>query len=246
MSPVSRMEAQSGFDPQLHGFQFTNRFAGGSVVAELARQDRLSQLSGLQLPRAARQLTDLPESAAFWGSFGLCGGMSWSALDRYERGVTIEDTRVIPGRDTDLFRSLVTRQADSMKGRALLERCLVWQLMPDRAPWWMFWSKGVGRLTVEGEWPKLQHALDGGRPVSLVLIRNQGIASPGEHHQVVAVGYTATGGTANIELYDPNHPRARPTIPLDLETGSCGPRQSTGERTRGFFVWEPSNRGPDQ
>jgi hypothetical protein len=234
---------QTGFDPQVHGFQFTNRFAGGSVVAELAAQDRLSQLSGLKVPRAVRQLTDLAAGADFWGSFGLCGGMSWTALDRYRKGEPIADTRAIPERDTGLFRSLVTRQADSMSGRALLERCLLWQFLPDRAPWWMFWAKGVGRLTVEEEWPKLRHLLDSGEPTSLVLIRNQGIASPGDHHQVLAIGYETSNGAATIELYDPNHPRRRPTIPLDLEAQMCGPRQSTGERTRGFFVWAPDHRG---
>ena len=239
------MKVQTGFDPELHGFQFTNRFAGGSVVSELARQDRLSQLSGLKVPRSVRQLTDLAKGADFWGSLGLCGGMSWTALDRYNKGEPVEDNRTIPERDTVLFRSLVTRQADSMRGRALLERCLVWQVLPNRAPWWMFWTKGVGRLTVEGEWPKLKATLDGGKPTSLVLIRNQGIASPGDHHQVVAVGYEASDGAAKIELYDPNHPRTRPTIPLDLKAQTCGPTQSTGERTRGFVVWEPSSQSVD-
>jgi hypothetical protein len=234
------VKVQTGFDPEVHGFQFSNRFEGGSVVAELARQDQLSQLSGLKVPRAVRQLTALAESTDFWGSFGLCGGMSWTALDRYRKGEPVEDIRAIPERDTDLFRSLVTRQADSMSGRALLERCLVWQLLPDRAPWWMFWSKGVARLTVEGEWPKLKATLDGGDPTSLLLIRNQGVASPGDHHQVLAIGYETSDGTARVELYDPNHPRGRPTIPLDLKARTCGPSQSTGERTRGFFVWAPS------
>ena len=231
------MRMQTGFDPEIHGFQFTNRFSGGSVVAELASQDRLSQLSGVRTPRAVRHLAGLAETADFWGNFGLCGGMSWTALDRYDKGDPTEGTRTIPGRDTELFRSLVARQADSMKGRALLERCIVWQFLPDRAPWWMFWSKGVGRLTVENEWPKLKAALDAGRPSSLVLIRNHGIASPGDHHQVVAIGYETSDGAAKVEVYDPNHPRRRPSIPLDLRERTCGPRQSTGERTRGFFVW---------
>lgn len=231
------MKIQTGFDPRLHGFQFTNRFSGGAVVAELASQDRLSELIGLQTPRAARDLTDLAHSATFWGSFGLCGGMSWGALDRYETGQPMETAKAVPARDSDLFRLLVGRQADSMKGRSLLERCLVWQLLPDGVPWWVFWSKGVGRLTVEEEWPRLKANLDAGTPSSLVLIRNQGLASPGDHHQVVAIGYQINDGAVGVELYDPNHPRERTTIPLDVSARTCGPRQSTGERTRGFFVW---------
>ena len=30
------------FDPDVYGFRFANRFSGGNVVAELARQERLS------------------------------------------------------------------------------------------------------------------------------------------------------------------------------------------------------------
>jgi hypothetical protein len=230
---------QTGFDPKVHGFQFTNSFRGGSVMAELARQDRLSPLSGVKLPRALRHLTHLAENADFWGAFGLCGGMSWTALDRFERGQQIEDTRTIPAPDTELFRALVAKQADSMRGRSLLERCLVWQVLPGRAPWWMFWSNGVGRLTIEDEWPRLRGHLDRGTPMSLVLVRVEGVANPGDNHQVVAIGYETGDGAVQIEMYDPNHPRARPTIPLDLRRQTCGPRQSTGERVRGFFIWGP-------
>lgn len=232
------MKVQTAFDPRLHGYQFTNRFSGGAVVAELIDQDRLTQLIGLKTPAVVRDLTNLAQSATFWGDFGLCGGMSWGALDAYETGQPIAGTRSIPDRGTELFRRLVTRQADSMRGRSLLERCLVWQLLPDQTPRWMFWSKGVGRLTVETEWPRLKSALDAGTPSSLLLIRNHGLASPGDHHQAVAIGYETSDGIARVELYDPNHPRARPTVPIDLRTRTCGPRQSTGERTRGFFVWD--------
>lgn len=62
-------ESQPASTRRCTGFQFNNRFAGGSVVAELAAEDRLSQLSGLKVPRAVRQLTDLAAGADFWGSF---------------------------------------------------------------------------------------------------------------------------------------------------------------------------------
>lgn len=232
------IEVNTEFDPRVHGFGFANRFRGGAVVAELARQDRLSQLTGLKLPWGVRQLTNLAGDQDFWGTFGLCGGMSWASLDRFERGEPLPADRSIPTPDKAIFHELVTRQADSMRGRKLLERCIAWQLQPDRAPWWMFWSKGVGRLTTEQEWPKLQASLDAGTPSSLVLIRAQGVANPSLHHQVVAVGYHITDdGKVEIRLYDPNHPGRRPTIPLDLRSRSVGPRQSTNEPVRGFFLW---------
>lgn len=234
------MEVKTGFDPMVNGFGFTNRFLGGAVVSELARQDRLSELTGLKVPRVVRQLTDLAAGEEFWGTYGLCGGMSWAALDRFSKAEPAEPDRSIPAPDRDLFRELVTRQADSMRGRSLMERCILWQLLPDRTPWWMIWSKGVGRLTTEQEWPKLRAALHGGTPVGLVLIRVKGIADPSRHHQVVAVGYQV-GEKGNLEvlLYDPNHPRRQPSFPLDPDSSTVGPRQSTGELVRGFFLWSP-------
>ncbi len=231
------MEVRTEFDSRNHGYRFANRFQGGAVLAEITRQDRLSELSGLKVPRAVRHLTDLAAGEDFWGTFGLCGGMSWTAVDRFERGETAPDTSSIPGPETGLFTELVARQADSMKGRDLLERCIVWQMFPDVAPWWTFWLKGVGRLTVEGEWPKLRSALDAGQPTPLVLIRAQGVTMPDKHHQVVAIGYKLTDGNAVVSLYDPNHPGSTPEIALDLAGGKVGPRQSTGEVVRGIFVW---------
>lgn len=234
------MEVTTGFDPRLHGFGFRNSFPGGSVVAELARQGRLSELTGLKVPRAIRGLTDLAAGGDFWGAFGLCGGMSWSALDRYQQSIPSAEIRSTPDSAHELFRELVKRQADSMKGRGLMERCIVWQFLPDRAPWWMIWSMGVGRLTASQEWPKLRSALDAGTPTGMVLIRAQGVVAPSKHHQVVAVGYRVSGaGAVTIDLYDPNHPGMRSSVPLEPVSQTVGPRQSTGESVRGFFVWTP-------
>lgn len=234
------MGVETGFDPSVHGFSFRNSFPGGAVVAELTRQGRVTDLTGLQVPRSVSALTDLASGADFWGAFGLCGGMSWTALDRYRRGLPVGGIRSVPGRDDDLFRELVSRQADSMRGRTLLERCIVWQFLPDRVPWWMIWAKGVGRLSAKLEWPKLRTALGSGTPTGLVLMRARGAATPSGNHQVVAVGYRDSGsGTVSIDIYDPNHPGKRPSIPMDTESETVGPRQSTGEPVRGFFTWSP-------
>lgn len=230
------MEIRTGSDPNIDGFRFTNGLRCSVVVAELAHKDRLAELTGLQVPRAVRQLTDLASGEDFWGTFGLFGGMSWNSLDKFERDEP-PPARAIPDSGTELFRDLVGRQTDSMKGRRLLERCIMWQLLPNRAPWWMLWSEGVGQLIVRGEWPKLRSALDSGEPSFLVLVRANGIANPDQHHQVVEVGYDLNGNDVAIHLYDPNHPGSMPSIPMDLGRGFVGPLQSTGEPTRDFFVW---------
>ena len=230
-------EIRTNFDPKTNGFQFTNRFPGGAVVAELARQDRLSELTGLKVPRAVRNLTDLASGAGFWGTFGLCGGMSSGALARFKHGEPVPVTRSIPEPDSELFRELVRRQAETLQGRKVLERCLAWQLSPDRASTWMFWTKGIAWLTTEREWPRLRAALQGGSPTLLCLLRVRGVGSPADNHQVVAVGADiAADGKVLVHMYDPNHPRAAPTFTLDTRNRTVGPRQSTGEPVRGFFV----------
>jgi hypothetical protein len=211
-------EVRTQFDPHLNGFQFPNRFPGGAVVAELVRQNRLSELTGLKVPRAIRTMTELASNEDFWGTFGLCGGMSSLALQRFGEGTAVPATHTIPAGDDELFHELVGEQADSLKGRTVLERCLIWQLLPDRAPWWMFWTKGVAQQTVQMEWPKLQASLGRGAPLLLVLLRAQGITSPAQNHQVVATGYDVAGdGDVTVHIYDPNHPRSEPTFPIDLQ-----------------------------
>ena len=230
-------EIRTNFDPKTNGFQFTNRYPGGAVVAELARQERLSELTGLKVPRAVRNLTDLASGAGFWGTFGLCGGMSSGALARFEQGEAVPATRSIPEPNSELFQELVKRQADTLQGRKVMERCLTWQLLPDRTPTWMFWVKGVGRLTTESEWPRLRSKLQAGSPTVLCLIRVRGAGNPADNHQVVAVGADIeSSGRVVVHLYDPNHPRATPTFPMDTVDQTVGPRQSTGEPIRGFFM----------
>ena len=64
-------EAATAFDPKVNGFHFVNSFSGLDIVTELGA----GFLGG-----------DLPSSVVpddFWDRWGLCGGMSWHALDRY-------------------------------------------------------------------------------------------------------------------------------------------------------------------
>ncbi len=228
------------FDPNVHGFRFSNTFSGGNVVAELARQDRLSELIGMRLPRAVRDLAGLAENASFWGTFGLCGGMSWGALDHFHQGVPTPVVESPPGPGDQLFSELVARQVDSMRGRSLMERCLRLQVTPDRTPWWSFWVKGVIRQTVDEQWPRLRQALDNGQPTALTLIRVSGLNSPASHHQVVAIGYDLDGPErVSIRLYDPNHPRSIRTLRMvnGRRQQSIEADSSTGRGLRGFLVW---------
>jgi hypothetical protein len=230
----------TAFDPAIHGFRFPNRFPGGAVIAELNRQERLTELTGIGVPNAVRHLADMAQQARFWGTFGLCGGMSWAALDRFFAGRQTPDDPVSPPPGSALFSELVKRQVDSMRGQQMIARCLTWQLLPAKAPWWIPWAKGIQQITGKQEWPALKRSLDREVPASLTLIRVAGVADPSDNHQVVATGYRMEAeGNVIIGLYDPNHPRSKVSLRLrfDSKGSMTGCAQSTGEPVRGFFVW---------
>lgn len=228
----------SGFDPPTHGFAFTNRFEGSEVVAELVRGGLMAELVGIRLPRPVRHLTDAAAGLDFWGTFGLCGGMSWAALDRYFTGAPVPPSDRPPISGDDLFSELVRRQVESMSGGALIARCLTWQVTPDRTPWWMFWSRGVLQMTGEREWSALKSSLEAGTPAPITIVRLGGATNPSRNHQVVAIGYQEEEATRRVHLYDPNHPGARPSLQMTLGPGGrlLGCRQTTGEAVRGFFA----------
>jgi hypothetical protein len=166
--------------------------------------------------------------------------MSWAALDHYFAGQPVPSQSTIPGHGTELFSTLVGRQADSLGQTELLRRVVTWQVLPDSGQWWRFWLDNAGKLVEHKEWPQLRSSLDSGRPQSLCLIRSRGVGGIAKNHQVVATGYeTGLDGRVNIDLYDPNHPGMSPK--LSFQPGGAAnrinPRQSTGEPVRGFFVW---------
>ena len=228
------------FDPAVHGFRFRNQFQGGQVVSELSAQGRLAEQIGVSLPFPTDEVLSLVSGAGFWGTFGLCGGMSWAALDLYLAGTAVPTQSTIPGQGTELFSRLVGRQADSLGRSELLRRVLTWQLLPDSGQWWRFWLDNAGKLVEHREWPQLRGSLDDGHPQSLCLIRSRGVGGIANNHQVVAIGYEiAAGGRVKIDLYDPNHPGMSPVVAFEPggPSNRINARQSTGEPVRGFFVW---------
>lgn len=235
------MAMMTGFDPTVHGFGFTNRFTGSHVVGEFARQNRLEEILGFELPGPLTGALELASGEEFWGTFGLCGGMSWSSIDNYRAGRGSERVTAPPGPGTSQFEKLVARQADSLRGTSLVKRLVTWMALPLSNPWWAFWLDSVGKLVIDREWPALQAALDAGRPTSICLIRSRALDELGRNHQVVAIGYSAgLSGRVTVQLYDPNHPDATPEI--SFETRSFLHRlriaQSTGETIHGWFVWD--------
>lgn len=228
------------FDPAVHGFRFRNQFQGGQVVSELSAQGRLDEQIGVNLPSPAVEVLSQVSGAGFWGTFGLCGGMTWGALDHFLAGTPVPTQSTIPGQGTELFSRLVGRQADSLGETELIRRILTWQLLPDSGQWWRFWLDNVGKLVEHREWPQLRASLDAGHPQSLCIVRARSVGEIAKNHQVVATGYEiGPGGGVKIDLYDPNHPGMSPRVGFDPggPSNRINARQSTGEPVRGFFVW---------
>jgi hypothetical protein len=212
----------TSFDPAVHGFHFRNRFSGLDIVH--AFNVGLGSVASL-----------VSEDADFWNGWGLCGGMTWGALDQFYSDSHIPASRQGPDADAALFGELVDRQIDSLLGIALLTKCLRWQSRSEHNRWWdpraTTWS-----LTMK-QWFRTKQYIDLGHPASLTLIRTQRDLS--KNHQVLAVAYCEdASGKAVIDLYDPNHPDDTPKILIRLNGSEAGrAMQTTGEPLRGFFVW---------
>jgi len=212
----------TAFDPAVHGFHFRNRFSGLDIVNSV--NIGVGSLAEL-----------VSENAPFWKGWGLCGGMSWMALDNFYADTPTPDLEQVPDRDSDLFHELVDRQIDSFRGVSLITWCLNWQSRSEQRPWWDP-RNTTWKLTM-GHWPVVKQSIDRGRPASLTLIRTR--TNPSDNHQVLAVAYCEdASGMGELELYDPNHPNKRPTIAIRLTGPEAGrSAQSTGEPLRGFFTW---------
>jgi len=218
--------AATAFDPKVNGFHFVNSFSGMDIVTELGA----GFLGG-----------DLPSSVVpddFWDRWGLCGGMSWHALDRYYARNSVPVSKETPGAGTPIFNVLVTRQVDSLRRWRLITRCVDWQKRPDAGSW--LWRRGVGYLTQKQEWPKLRDSIRNGYPASLCLIRSD--RNPAENHQVVAVGYRYDDDAEAVEIdtYDPNRPDRTSHIKftLGLPKYQLGATEDRDRPLRGFFVWK--------
>ncbi|MTB51877.1 hypothetical protein [Lewinella sp. W8] len=149
---------------------------------------------------------------------GLCGGMSYAALDYYYSGMAIPRQSSQPAVGTALRNYLLDRQVKSLTDNAdKWSELIGTNFAGNRDQEFFNWGlqAGSGRL---GE---LMSAIDRGRPVPLGL---QTTGSGPFSHQVVAVGYKlgryqgdlgAHKTDVEIYIYDPNYPNQRLTLVPD-------------------------------
>jgi hypothetical protein len=248
------------FDPQAHGFAFTNAWGFEQLERQRLRDLSASYLrwstilgaaafglaGGALIPLGLIALRKKVEDGLGQG-YGLCGGMCFAALDAYlasaplQRGTHAHDH---PAAGTPLRGYLWKRQIQSLSND--LPRFLAWLILLNYVPSSWPFKGGRGRLAAmsEREWDKLRCQLDAGRPVPLGLVRDT--KNVFENHQVLATGYNQEGTRhGTIHVYDPNCPNVDSTIHLSFDQGQPVFEESctASMPLRGFFC--ETYRRPD-
>ena len=208
------------FDPVIHGFPFPNdRFT--VCAAPTCKEENW----------AGQYLNDIAQFR-----WALCGGMSLTALQRFERGVPVESF------NATLKEELVKNQLKTLTATNWA-KFIEWDAKP-KLPH-TFSPHTIGQATKE-EWPKLFPLLDAGKPAVLGLIRVQSSnpSDVGGDHQVLAIGYRYNELTRAVEVdvYDPNYPKITSTLYFNLRipNNQIHAVQRTPGRSndalRGFFI----------
>lgn len=198
---------KTSFNNLNNGFRFINRFELPNVLDV--------RLSFLKLKNIV---------------YGLCGGMSFAAIDYFKLGRPIPEFNEPEEINVKLFHFLWNRQLDSLGG-GTMRKLVTYMLRSDTS---------LGKAVVTEEVPRLRTIIDQGTPAVLALVRVKGLKDPTHNHQVLATGYEYEPETQQmtLTLYDPNHPRLEPKITFSMADPSKGINitQSTREPLRGFFV----------
>jgi hypothetical protein len=234
------------FDPAADGFAFPNVFTWTEEdLTDLADQLRagavaaLTTVAGVAAGVGGGRRALAPGAvaggllgAAFggavvrglargWPTFGLCGGMALSAIERWPHRAGLRTGAL----ERDRVRALLRRrQARTIRaaGARFVGYWLGTRLLGGAAL-----APPFGEA-LRREVAAAQARIDAGRPVVLGLVGDA--PDPFEMHQVVAFGYRDVAGGTRFDVYDPNAPGktrhvtagtdgARTHVTTDLPTG---------------------------
>jgi len=179
----------AAFLPSVNAFSFTNAW-----------------------PREPAVSLDTPFGTVAVGdaSKGLCGGMTYAALDYFYAGRMPQPDRPAPG--SPLYAFLVRRLVDSWHVPAGVAQYYQWMNLPDSDQGFdvlghqVVTQRGVSWRTVQQQWPVVKEDLDDQRPspLGLVTIRSSRLSDLGWNHQVLAYAYATQGSVVTLHVYDPN------------------------------------------
>lgn len=204
-----------GFTVADCGFAFANDFPSGQYTLP----------QPITLPPPVGTITEIGDTTN-----GMCGGMVLAARDYFEYGVSPWPADLVersppnspvspdpPTEDTPLFDFLSERLFDSfVPGDGNPLGAGTYQTLMNSANTKKWGQVKESRNEVmRDEWEnRIKPALDGDTLCPLGLIRvnthgnifKTGLNRIGENHQVLAYGYTRSGDTIEIYVYDPNAP----------------------------------------
>ncbi len=210
-STPSAPAVMTKFNPGVHGFKFINQFSNIFI-------------SGID-----------------WFTSGLCGGMSYAALDYYKTGKKIPQQNYMPAEGMPLQSYLYDRQVNSIV--ANVDRWAEFgttNLFGARSREFFNWGLQNG----SGQLGRLMSYIDRGEPVVL------GLSSCGDgcagDHQVIAIGYQLGRYKGDLGYYaddltifvcDPNIPGKTVKLRPNFSMGHFYyPEESSNYRWRTYFV----------
>jgi len=200
-----------GFLPSRHGFAFDNAWPAQPAVV------------------VSTPFGKVPFGSA---NAGLCGGMTFAALDYWHAGKPPPADR--PPLGTPLYSFIVRRLLESWRLPGGVARYYDWMGMSDSDGGGLHLfgrpvlpRRGIGSRTRSGEWPHVRSSLDRGAPVTLgvITVASRRPRDLIHNHQVLAYGYRLSGDQVTLRVYDPNR-AGRDDIAIVFTTG-----QTTGRTT---------------
>src|SRR4051794_39734598 len=231
-------EQGTGFEPDTHGFHFPNRF------------------STVLVPRLSWGPVHVPQLALG----GLCGGMTFAALDHYFAGRPVPTHTAAdypaPGVPTDgsaLREEIFGRHLCSVglvpSARGIPVPNQHVRVRPGdltnlvRYPRLRLASRAAIASTLTGELARARAAIGAGTPVPIGLVATGNLF---ESHQVVAFGYDDAAPAVRLLLYDCRSPGVTATLTVTPADAACvldapGDRP---ERWRAFFVERYERHAP--
>jgi hypothetical protein len=134
---------------------------------------------------------------------GLCGGMSYTALDYFNARMTIPQQSYRPEENTPLQSYIYGRQETSIENNSAWAS---WAINPFGVD-----NTAIAANSFAQQVPLVIASINQGKPIPLGL---DGTNFGSGSHQVLAVGYSVDSNPndTQISLYDPNHPGQKVTL----------------------------------
>jgi|GEM_PF-5789769 len=147
-------------------------------------------------------------------SFGVCGGMVFTARDFFEARALPPASNNAPSTESDpVYAYTVNRffASFNLPGGVTRYYALMDPALPDHETTFSqigLAPHGRGWTMIHDEWPKIKADIDSGHPspLALVLIKSLNPGDLGANHVVLVYGYDLNGADLTLHIYDPNFP----------------------------------------